>query len=103
MTGVGMIFRWYRRFPFLPDDAVAVLHGPAEIGSTGLTQALIDIRMTVRRAERLGLVDRKMRMKLERAAAALGSAILLFILRGDRGRWIHVWMPPGNASRFGQL
>ena len=28
MIGVGLIFRWYRRFALLPDDAVAVLYGP---------------------------------------------------------------------------
>ncbi|TIT86320.1 MAG: TfuA domain-containing protein, partial [Mesorhizobium sp.] len=28
MHGVGLIYRWYRRFAFLPDDAVAVLYGP---------------------------------------------------------------------------
>ncbi len=29
MRGVGLVYRWYRRNAFAPDDAVAVLHGPA--------------------------------------------------------------------------
>jgi hypothetical protein len=71
MIGVGMIFRWYRRFALLPDDAVAVLHGPPELGARALTHSLIDLRMTVRRAARAGLIDGATRNRLESAAAAL--------------------------------
>lgn len=71
MIGVGLIFRWYRRFELLPDDAVAVLLDPPELGSRALTHALIDLKMTVRRAERAGRIGRGMRGRLESAAAAL--------------------------------
>ncbi len=71
MVGVGVIYRWYRRFALLPDDAVAVLHGPAELGSRALTHSLIDLKLTLRRAERVGGIDRATRRKLESAAADL--------------------------------
>ena len=54
MQGVGLIYRWYRRFPFLPDDAVAVIHAPSELGSKALTLAHVDLRLTARAAARRG-------------------------------------------------
>ena len=72
MLGVGLIFRWYRRFKLLPDDAVAVLHGPQELGARALTHALVDLRMTFRGAQRAGLIDRPLREKLAAAARSLG-------------------------------
>ena len=71
MIGIGLIYRWYRRFALAPDDAVAVLHAPPELGSFPLTRALVDIRATLRRAERRGLLDRATRIRLEGAAASL--------------------------------
>ncbi|MGF1626257.1 MAG: TfuA-like protein [Alphaproteobacteria bacterium] len=71
MVGVGLVYRWYRRFPLLPDDAVAVLHGPPEMGSRPLTQALVDLRMTLRAAAREGAIGHAARTRLERAAASL--------------------------------
>jgi hypothetical protein len=71
MVGIGRVFRWYRRFALLSDDAVAVLHGPAELGSVPVTQALIDLRLSIRRAERRGVIDKVTRGKLESAAAKL--------------------------------
>jgi hypothetical protein len=71
MQGAGLIYRWYRRFDCLPDDAVAVLHGPAEVNFVALTQALIDLRMTVRAACRRGAISGELRAKLESAAQNL--------------------------------
>jgi hypothetical protein len=71
MAGVGLIFRWYRRCRLAPDDAVAVLHGPPEIGSPPLTQSLIDLRIAFRLAERRGIIDRATRLALAAAAIRL--------------------------------
>jgi hypothetical protein len=71
MYGVGLIYRWYRRFPFAADDAVAVLHGPAELNFQPLTHALIDLRMTLRAAHRRRLVSSDLRKRLEGAAQRL--------------------------------
>lgn len=56
MQGFGLIYRWYRRFPLTPDDAVAVLHGPAEVNFAPVTDALVDLRRTIRRALRTGRI-----------------------------------------------
>lgn len=72
MLGVGLIYRWYRRFSLAPDDAVAVLHGPAELGSPPLTEALIDMRRTLARAARAGGLPEATGRKLATTASALG-------------------------------
>lgn len=59
MIGVGLIYRWYRRFALLPDDAVAVTHGPAELGAPPLSDALVDIRRSLAAATRQGLMTRQ--------------------------------------------
>jgi hypothetical protein len=69
--GVGAIYRWYRRCHFAPDDAVAVLHGPPELGCRPMTQALVDLRLTFRVAERRGRIDAALRRRLEAEAGRL--------------------------------
>jgi hypothetical protein len=71
MQGAGLIYRWYRRFAFAPDDAVAVLHGPPEVNSAPLTLAEIDLRMTFRAAARRGLIPGDVRARLDDAARHL--------------------------------
>jgi len=71
MQGVGLIYRWYRRFAFAPDDAVAVLHGPGEVNFAPFTLALVDLRRTVRAACRRGMISPEQRAKLQRAAQAV--------------------------------
>jgi len=71
MVGVGLIYRWYRRFPFAPDDAVAVVHGPPEVNCAPLTRALVDLRRTIRAAARRGLIPEDLGISLEIAAARL--------------------------------
>jgi hypothetical protein len=71
MQGSGLVYRWYRCFAFAPDDAVAVLHGPGDVKFAPLTHALIDLRMTLRAAERRGLVTRADKARLEQAARSL--------------------------------
>ena len=71
MHGVGLIYRWYRRFALLPDDAVAVQHGPQEMNFAPLTHALVDLRMTVRTARRRKLISADLAEKLLSAARKL--------------------------------
>lgn len=71
VRGIGLIFRWYRRWRYAPDDAVAVLQGPPELGSRPLTRALIDLRLTFRLAERQGRIDAGLRGRLDTAAGRL--------------------------------
>lgn len=71
MVGHGFVFRWYRRTKFADDADVAVAMAPPEFGSRALTEALIDIRLTLKRAERDGTITRELRVSLEQAARSL--------------------------------
>ena len=64
MGGHGLIYRWYRATPFADDDEVAVAMTPPELGARPLSDALINIRLTLRLAERRGLVRRADRLRL---------------------------------------
>lgn len=50
MTGVGAIYRAYRKGTLRDDDEVAVLHAPRELGFQSLTEAMVDIRVTIAKA-----------------------------------------------------
>jgi len=51
MVGVGRIFEAYRDGAIEDDDEVAVVHGPAELDYVPLTEAMVNVRATVARAE----------------------------------------------------
>jgi hypothetical protein len=71
MIGVGFIYRWYRRFALAADDVVAVQHGPEELNFVSLNDALIDLRLTFRLAQRQNRIPRELAQKLEISAKAL--------------------------------
>lgn len=71
MVGIGAIYRWYRRFPMTPDDAVAVAQAPPELDSRPLGTALVDLIVTFRAARRAGAIDRRVERRLARAAVSL--------------------------------
>lgn len=47
MRGIGQIFRWYKEGILVEDDAVALTHGPAELGYPTLTVPIVDILATI--------------------------------------------------------
>lgn len=71
VQGRGLVYRWLRRHALAPDDAVAVLHAPQELGGGALTSALVDLRMGFKRARRDGLIDRGIESELSTAATRL--------------------------------
>ncbi|EJZ19186.1 TfuA-like protein (plasmid) [Rhizobium sp. Pop5] len=71
MIGHGLIYRWYRRHPLADDADVTVPMAPVELGSRALGDALIDIRLSLRKAERAGVIGRRLRDQLESLARAL--------------------------------
>lgn len=71
MKGHGLIYRWYRATPLADDDEVAVAMMPSELGSHALSEALVDIRLTLRGAERCGIISPTMRRLLEATAREL--------------------------------
>lgn len=58
MIGAGLIYRWYRRWPLTAEDAVAVQCGPAELGFTPLTEALVDLQRSFKALFRHGLISK---------------------------------------------
>lgn len=51
MKGIGKIFELYFDQHIEDDDEVAVLHGPEELGFPALTEAMINIRLTIDKAK----------------------------------------------------
>ena len=51
MKGVGKIFNMYCSGEIEDDDEVAVLHGPEELGFPAISDAMINLRLTLQRAE----------------------------------------------------
>jgi hypothetical protein len=56
MVGIGEVFEAYRDNRLQRDDAVALLHGPAELGWPQLTRSLVDIQATLAAAERKDVI-----------------------------------------------
>lgn len=71
MIGVGLVYRWYRRFDLTPDDAVAVTHAPEQLGFAPLSDALIDIRRGLQKARRAGIIDKARHAQLVKTARAM--------------------------------
>lgn len=57
MQGFGEIFAAYRRGDLIDDHEVAVDHGPADIGYPILTEPLVNIRWTLKKAIEKGVVN----------------------------------------------
>lgn len=71
MVGIGLIYRWYRRWPLAPDDAVAVQSAPAELGFLPLTDALLDLQKSFSRWKRDKLIPTEERHRLTRIAQGM--------------------------------
>lgn len=50
MRGIGRIYNWYIDGTIDADDEVALVHGPAEAGFVALSEPLVNIRATLRKA-----------------------------------------------------
>jgi len=71
MRGVGWIYEAYQSGRLEADDEVAVAHGPAESGYRISSEALVNVRRTLERAEREGVVSAATQAAVVRAAQAL--------------------------------
>jgi hypothetical protein len=88
MVGVGEVFEAYRTGELIADDEVAVMHAPETEGWRPLSEAMVNVRATVRAALREGVVD------APAAAALLAAATRRFY--PDR-----VWPGIVNDAREG--
>ena len=57
MIGVGRIYRLFRRGLFTDDDELAVIHAPEILAFCPLSEAMVNIRFTLRNLRRLGLLE----------------------------------------------
>lgn len=48
LQDIGLVYRLYRRSAIIDDDEVALPRGPAEAGFMPLTDALVNIRATLK-------------------------------------------------------
>jgi hypothetical protein len=71
MRGVGKIFAAYRDGILEDDDAVAVLHGPVELGYRPLTEALVNMHYTLVQAAEAGIVSTATQEAMIRIGKAL--------------------------------
>jgi hypothetical protein len=71
MEGVGAIFEFYRDGVLEDDDEVAIAHGPAESGFFLVSEAMVNIRQTLRKAELAGLISPELRTALVRIGKEL--------------------------------
>jgi hypothetical protein len=71
MEGVGTIFEFYRDGILEDDDEVAIAHGPSEVGFLPGSEAMVNIRQTLRNAERVGIIPTELRTALEKIGKEL--------------------------------
>ena len=95
MRGHGFIYRWYSLTPLADDDEVAVAMTPPELGAEPLSEALINIRLTLRRAARGSIVPGDLRRALEEIARATHFVDRSYAQLLGQAR-IH---PPGALAR----
>ena len=58
MVGVGRIYNLFRLRILEDDDEVAVTHSPPQLGNIPLSEALVNIRATVRKMRYAGIISR---------------------------------------------
>jgi hypothetical protein len=71
MEGVGTVFEFYRDAILEDDDEVAIVHGPSEVGFVAGSEAMVNIRQTLRNAELTGVISTKLRTALEKIGKEL--------------------------------
>jgi hypothetical protein len=109
MEGVGNIFEFYRDGILEDDDEVAIAHGPAEVGFLPISEAMVNIRQTLRKAERVGVISPELRTALENIGKELfypdRSYPVLFrcaseggLSEGELAR-LREWLPHGRVNQ----
>lgn len=71
MRGWGLVYRWYRRTALADDDEVVVATAPPELGYAALSDALIDMRLSLRLAYHQGIISRELTKNFEAIARNL--------------------------------
>lgn len=107
MIGIGTVYESYRDGLLEDDDEVAIAHASAEAGFRELSDAMVNIRATIRAAEGAAVIGPATAQLLEQAAkdmfypertfmAAIDGAAALGAHPGELGDF-RVWLPKGRV------
>ena len=109
MEGVGRVFEFYRDGILEDDDEVAIAHGPADLGFPPLSEAMVNIRQTLRKAELdqvispdVGTALEQMAKRLfypERSYAGLLRRASESGLPGPELARLRNWLPEGRVNQ----
>jgi hypothetical protein len=109
MEGVGTIFELYRDGVLEDDDEVAVAHGPPETGFLAASEAMINIRQTLRKAELVGTISKELGTVLENIGKDLfypdRKYSVLLRCASEYRRWeaelarFQQWLPTGQINQ----
>jgi hypothetical protein len=109
MEGVGTIFELYRDGVLEDDDEVAIAHGPAETGFRAASEAMVNIRQTLQKAELIEIISTKSRTILEGIGKKLfypdRNYELLLRFAADHGipetelARFRKWLPEGRVNQ----
>jgi hypothetical protein len=109
MEGVGAVYEAFRSGELEDDDEVAVVHGPAETGYRSVSEAMVNIRFTLARAQDAGVVTAPTRAALVRMGKDLFYPDRSYpeILRLGRQRGLPAaeldalqdWLPSGQVNQ----
>ena len=109
MEGVGRIFESYRDGILEDDDEVAVAHRPSEVGFIAGSEAMVNIRCTLQKAELDGIISAQTRTTLENIAKGFfypdRSYPSLFRCASNRGlsegdlARLRQWLPEGRVNQ----
>ncbi len=117
MRGVGRVFEAYRDgllapdtdVPFEDDDEVAVVHGPPETGFLPVSEAMVNIRVTLAAAEKAGVVSPSTRAVLVRIAKDMFYPERNYDMRINRAaettlpreeiESLQAWLPEGRVDQ----
>ena len=117
MRGHGRIYRAFRDGAFPPDleedfeddDEVAVIHGPAEMGYPGLSEAMVDVRASLAAAAEAGVIGAASRRALVAAFKALNYRERRWDLLSELGtaaavdpaelERLEAWLPGGRRAQ----
>jgi predicted 2-oxoglutarate/Fe(II)-dependent dioxygenase YbiX len=108
MTGVGKVYEAFRHGVLEDDDEVAVVHGPPETGFKPLSDALVNVRLTMTAAADAGVVSRctavalielaKSRFYADRTYANLLRDANAARLPSAEVAALHDWLPNGKID-----
>lgn len=71
MVGVGVIYEAFRDRTLMDDDEVAVAHAPEDLGYRSLSEAMVNVRATLRAAREAGVIHEDSRAAMEGIAKGL--------------------------------